>query len=129
MPELGTPSETRQGLEGMDDYAIFLRSTNERLKTEKESIAEVTSFVKERPSVLVCMEVIQVCCHRSRSWQMLSPNALGCQFTTWEWMMAAHTGGSGHSDDLPSSFPWQSRIGLHSGDHRSWRVGRKALSD
>ena len=67
VPDLGISSEKRQGLEGMDDYAtLFKNYERTTLKTEKESIAQVTSLIKERPSVLVCMEADPVCCHRSR---------------------------------------------------------------
>lgn len=66
VPDLGISSDKRQGLEDMDDYAaLFKNYERTTLKTETQSIAEVTSLVKDSPSVLVCMEANPVCCHRS----------------------------------------------------------------
>ena len=67
VPDLGISSEKRQTLKDMEDYAaLFKNYERTTLKTETDSIAHVTSLVKERPSVLVCMEADPVCCHRSR---------------------------------------------------------------
>jgi len=69
VPELGIPSEQRQDLaQGGSVARTQLFNSYERttLATQIESIATVASLVKEKASVLVCMEAKACDCHRSR---------------------------------------------------------------
>jgi uncharacterized protein (DUF488 family) len=69
VPELGIPSEDRQGLtsggmaERMRLFESYERTT---LTTQTTVIAAVAKMVKEKASVLVCMEATPCECHRSR---------------------------------------------------------------
>lgn len=69
VPELGIPSEHRQGLsnggvaERMRLFETYERTT---LTTQTTLIAAVAKMVKEKASVLVCMEATPCECHRSR---------------------------------------------------------------
>lgn len=67
VPHLGISSEQRQQLETMDDYEqLFRRYESTTLQTEQEAIETVCDWVRESPSVLVCMEAEPRCCHRAR---------------------------------------------------------------
>lgn len=68
VPELGIPSEERQGLvEGgaKERERLFGSYQRTTLKTQTTAIKAVALLVKERPSVLVCMEAKPCECHRS----------------------------------------------------------------
>jgi uncharacterized protein (DUF488 family) len=66
VPELGIESEKRQELNTQADYdSLFRDYTTTTLSRERDSIARVAAFVREAPSVLVCMECQPCCCHRS----------------------------------------------------------------
>jgi hypothetical protein len=66
-PELGIASEERQELLVLDDRAaLFANYESQILPNQKPSIHEVARLMKERASVLVCMEADPADCHRSR---------------------------------------------------------------
>tara|TARA_R110002049_G_scaffold309268_1_gene519583 strand:- start:113925 stop:114782 length:858 start_codon:yes stop_codon:yes gene_type:complete len=67
VPELGIQSANRQNLDTMDDReSLFKVYEDTTLQDEPNSVASVADLIKERPSVLVCMEAAPECCHRSR---------------------------------------------------------------
>lgn len=67
VPHLGISSELRQQLETQDDYEqLFRRYEGTTLKTEQAAIDTVSAWIREMPSVLVCMEAEPRCCHRAR---------------------------------------------------------------
>ena len=66
-PQLGIPSEDRQELLALDDRdTLFANYETQILPNQKPSIHEVARLMKERASVLVCMEADPADCHRSR---------------------------------------------------------------
>lgn len=66
MPSLGISSQARQGVETAHDYqALFADYEATTLQQEQESIQTVATWVRESPSVLVCMEAEAHSCHRS----------------------------------------------------------------
>ena len=66
VPELGVRSEDRRALVSQADYeALFASYREGTLKAEVEAIGRVTQCVREKPSVLVCMESNPEQCHRS----------------------------------------------------------------
>jgi hypothetical protein len=66
VPELGIHSANRQNLDTMyDRELLFDKYEATTLQSETNSIASVAKLMKERPSVLVCMEAEPKCCHRS----------------------------------------------------------------
>lgn len=65
--ELGIASDQRQNLHTQSDRdRLFDRYEATTLRTETEAIKQVAALMKERPSVLVCMESLPHECHRSR---------------------------------------------------------------
>lgn len=63
---LGIHSAKRKSLETKDDYeALFGDYRATTLKAETTAIDQVASWVRESPSVLVCMEADPCSCHRS----------------------------------------------------------------
>ena len=67
VPSLGIPSELRQQLDTSEDYqAMFSHYEATTLKNELAAITTVADWVKQSPSVLVCMESDPSCCHRAR---------------------------------------------------------------
>ena len=66
VPELGINSQYRRNLRTLDDYqAIFTKYKAVTLKVEFNAIDKVTKLVREKPSVLVCMEADPAYCHRT----------------------------------------------------------------
>ena len=66
-PELGIPSDLRHGLETADQYeALFSRYEADILPRENKAVTRVAALMKERPTVLMCMEADPARCHRSR---------------------------------------------------------------
>jgi len=67
VPSLGIASELRQNLDTQDDYeALFHTYEATTLLNERTAIQTVADWVRESPSVLVCMEAEPRCCHRAR---------------------------------------------------------------
>lgn len=67
VPELGIQPVLRQTLRSAADYeALFGRYVTELLPRQTGAIERVASMVRNRPSVLVCMEADPHRCHRSR---------------------------------------------------------------
>jgi uncharacterized protein (DUF488 family) len=67
VPELGIPSNQRQQLSTDSDYqTLFQHYERTTLKTEIPAIQTVSHWVRQTPSVLVCMEANPASCHRSR---------------------------------------------------------------
>lgn len=67
VPELGIHSDLRQNLETMNDRnTLFEKYEKTTLSTNDEALERVALLMKEKPSVLVCMEAEAICCHRSR---------------------------------------------------------------
>jgi uncharacterized protein (DUF488 family) len=67
-PELGIPSAERQSLVGggaMERALLFETYDRTTLTTQTAAIAAVAALVKEKASVLVCMEARACDCHRS----------------------------------------------------------------
>jgi len=66
-PELGVLSADRQKLDSPDDYSsLFYRYEKVTLKTQSESVDNISKLMQDAPSVLVCMEAEACRCHRSR---------------------------------------------------------------
>lgn len=66
VPSLGIPSDKRRNLHNADDYRLlFSEYKRETLRVEIGTLQEVGLLMKERPSVLVCMEKDPNFCHRS----------------------------------------------------------------
>lgn len=66
LPELGIESSMRKSLNTQDDYDdLFQLYRDSTLIDEELAVERVAEFVKESPSVLVCMETQPKCCHRS----------------------------------------------------------------
>lgn len=66
VPELGIHSQYRRNLKTLADYqAIFRQYTATTLNVELNAIDKVTKLIRERPSLLVCMEADPVYCHRT----------------------------------------------------------------
>jgi uncharacterized protein (DUF488 family) len=66
VPELGINSQNRLNLKTFADYqAVFTQYKAVTLKVELDAIDKVTGLVREKPSVLVCMEADPVYCHRT----------------------------------------------------------------
>lgn len=67
VPALGIPSEMRQKLDSQAAYeSLFSEYESTTLQSERAAIATVCDWVRESPSVLVCMEAEPSCCHRAR---------------------------------------------------------------
>jgi uncharacterized protein (DUF488 family) len=66
-PQLGVPSEWRQGLESQADYdSLFTRYESDTLSREVAALDKVAVLMAEKPTVLMCMESDPAKCHRSR---------------------------------------------------------------
>lgn len=67
VPELGIPSSYRANLNGYESYQRLLNLyKHEMLPQVAPSITEVARIMRQKPSVLVCVEKDVRCCHRSR---------------------------------------------------------------
>lgn len=66
VPSLGIHSSDRQELDSQSDYdSLFSSYRRTTLKRETDSIKQVSQWVTESPSVLVCMEADPCTCHRT----------------------------------------------------------------
>lgn len=71
--KLGIPPELRTSLNSPDDYQVlFSHYKNSVLKSNRLEINQVADMVKEKPSVLVCMEADKNFCHRKLLAQKVS---------------------------------------------------------
>lgn len=67
IPELGIESARRRSLTTHTDYQeLFDEYEQDTIRVQTEAVDRAASLVKEKASVLVCMEADPVCCHRSR---------------------------------------------------------------
>lgn len=67
VPQLGIPSSWRSSLENDADYRnLFARYTNEVLPAQGNDVQDIARCIRERPSVLMCMEEYAGHCHRTR---------------------------------------------------------------
>jgi len=67
VPQLGIASQLRRNLESTADYEqLFEQYESTTLQSEGEAIDSVSRWIREKPSVLICMEADPVCCHRTR---------------------------------------------------------------
>jgi uncharacterized protein (DUF488 family) len=67
IPQLGIASRYRTDLNNQEDYdRLFEMYESDILPTETAAVERATELIRERPSVLVCMEGAPRCCHRSR---------------------------------------------------------------
>lgn len=66
VPSLGIHSSQRQELDSQGDYdSLFAIYRSTTLKHETDSIRQVSEWITESPSVLVCMEADPCTCHRT----------------------------------------------------------------
>jgi uncharacterized protein (DUF488 family) len=66
-PQLGISSNLRHGLETASQYeALFSQYEANVLPREEKAVAKVAALMRERPTVLMCMETNPSKCHRSR---------------------------------------------------------------
>ena len=66
-PSLGVPSSERANLSDYESYArFFIKYEQHTLAHRKQEIKEVGTYMRSKPSVLVCVEKDVDCCHRSR---------------------------------------------------------------
>jgi uncharacterized protein (DUF488 family) len=66
VPSLGIHSSQRQVLDTQNDYdSLFASYRRTTLRRETDSISQVSQWIKESPSVLVCMEADPCTCHRT----------------------------------------------------------------
>lgn len=67
IPELGIPSEKREGLGSAASYERVLRHySDEILPSRQEHVSRAGELIAETPTALLCMEKEPQCCHRSR---------------------------------------------------------------
>ena len=67
IPELGIASSRRRSLTTHADYQeLFDEYEQDTVRVQTEAVDRAAALVKEKASVLVCMEADPVCCHRSR---------------------------------------------------------------
>ncbi len=67
LPQLGVPAEWRQSLGSAADYErLFAHYEADTLTRETAALERLAVTMRERPSVLVCMEADPARCHRSR---------------------------------------------------------------
>ena len=66
-PELAIKSEQRRDLRSKEDYrSLFDEYEQTTVLLENAAVDAVSALIREKASVLVCMEKAQECCHRSR---------------------------------------------------------------
>ncbi|MDI7268831.1 MAG: DUF488 family protein [Myxococcota bacterium] len=66
LPQLGIPGHLRRHLRGPDDYAALFADYDRYLDEHDDEVRRVAIFMKQKPSVLVCVEADPGRCHRSR---------------------------------------------------------------
>jgi uncharacterized protein (DUF488 family) len=66
-PELGIRSKDRRELDTSEDYRALLEAYERRIANHDQvPVCEVARLMREKPSVLVCMEADPARCHRTR---------------------------------------------------------------
>lgn len=72
-PRLGIPGTERRALDNSASYQrLFDRYEAKIHASELVALNEITRFIRERPTVMVCVEQDVTCCHRSRLARMLA---------------------------------------------------------
>lgn len=72
-PQLGIPSDLREGVDTADQHtALLARYEDDILPREAKAVEQVAELMKDRPSVLMCMEGAPAMCHRSRLAKVIS---------------------------------------------------------
>lgn len=67
MPSLGIPSTERAGLNGFASYQRLLNRYEQVMLPDRSTeVKDLGRLMRQRPSVLVCVEKDVRCCHRSR---------------------------------------------------------------
>lgn len=67
MPSLGIPSTERAGLNGFASYQRLLNRYEQAMLPDRSTeVKDLGRLMRQRPSVLVCVEKDVRCCHRSR---------------------------------------------------------------
>ena len=66
MPELGIRSQDRVHLKTAEDYERLFDQYETGLGDVTVAVDEAARYVGDQPTVLVCMEKLPSCCHRSR---------------------------------------------------------------
>lgn len=65
IPELGIPGSERDDLSSSSKYTSLFNSYRSSLPSREDALLNVTSLLKSKPSVLVCMEADPKFCHRN----------------------------------------------------------------
>ncbi|MBW2622007.1 MAG: DUF488 domain-containing protein [Deltaproteobacteria bacterium] len=66
IPELGIPNEMRAALIGANDYRqVFQKYVDEILPKREKELTILSEWTQASPTVLMCMEVDPIFCHRS----------------------------------------------------------------
>jgi uncharacterized protein (DUF488 family) len=84
LPELGIPGSERDDLSSASKYTSLFNDYRSSLPSREDALLNVTSLLKSKPSVLVCMEADPNFCHRNVLAQHLTTlidmpiNHLGC---------------------------------------------------
>jgi uncharacterized protein (DUF488 family) len=64
LPELGIPGSERDDLGLSNTYTSLFNNYHNSLPSKEDALIKIIELLKEKPSVLVCMESDPVCCHR-----------------------------------------------------------------
>ena len=65
LPELGIPGSERDDLSSSAKYTSLFNNYKSSLPSREDALLNVTSLLKSKPSVLVCMEADPTFCHRN----------------------------------------------------------------
>lgn len=65
LPELGIPGSERDDLNSSAKYTSLFNNYRSNLPSREDALLDVTSLLKSKPSVLVCMEADPKFCHRN----------------------------------------------------------------
>jgi len=66
IPEVGIPSELRQGLDSPSAYMrLFERYERELLPLARDAVRKIARFTSDKPTALMCMEADPKMCHRT----------------------------------------------------------------
>jgi uncharacterized protein (DUF488 family) len=66
LPQLGIPSHLRRNLRLPEDYAALFADDERYLEEHDDEVRRVADIMREKLSVLVCMEADPDRCHRTR---------------------------------------------------------------
>jgi len=73
VPEVGVPSQLRQGLDSKEDYdRLFDHYASVLLPSRPGAVSRVSDLVTQKASVLLCMEADPSLCHRTRLAETIS---------------------------------------------------------